>query len=239
MPIKAVLFDMFDTLMLIEKNHEFYTPSLKRAHKFLVKNGVNVKFAIFRDAYIKARDALYSEANAKLEEPHFNLRISNALKSLGYSLDAQSKIVTGATNAFCEGFMEYVRIDDNATPALVALHGKYKLGIVSNFAIPECVDKLLKKHSLDKLFDVVVVSATVNKRKPSPEIFEKALEKLGVSAENSLFVGDTVDADIEGAKNAGMKTIFIERRHQKEVETVCPDHTIKDLGELLAALERY
>jgi putative hydrolase of the HAD superfamily len=237
MPIQAVLFDMFDTLMLIEKNHAFYSPSLKKAHQVLVNNGVNVKYTVFRDAYIKARDALYVEANERLEEPHFNLRIAKALQRLGYSFDVNSKVVAGATNAFCEGFMKYVRMDENAKSALEKLHEKYKLGIVSNFAIPECVDKLLEKHGLNKLFDVVVVSATVNKRKPSPEIFHKALEKLDVTAENSVFVGDTADADILGAKAAGMKTIFIERRVQEETEQACPDQTIKSLIELTEAIE--
>jgi putative hydrolase of the HAD superfamily len=236
MPIKAVLFDMFDTLMLIEKNHAFYSPSLKKAHRFLTENGVDVQFKAFRDAYIKARDALYVEADAKLEEPHFNCRISNALESLGY-VDVESEIVTGATNAFCEGFMEYVRIDDYAKSVLEKLHIEYKLGIVSNFAIPECVDKLLEKHGLVALFDVVVVSGAVNKRKPSPEIFQKALEKMGVSAENTVFVGDTVDADVIGAKAAGMKVIFIERRVQKDAEQACPNQTIKSLSELLEAVK--
>ena len=238
MPIKAVLFDMFDTLMLIEKNHAFYSPSLKRAHSFLVKNEVNVQFKVFKDAYIKARDALYAEADAKLEEPHFNRRISNALESLGY-FDVKSEVVAGATNAFCEGFIDYVRIDDHAKSVLKKLHGKYKLGIVSNFAIPECVDKLLEKHGLDKLFDAVVVSGAINKRKPSPEIFQKTLEKIGVSAENAVFVGDTADADIIGAKAAGMKTIFIERRVQKETEDAGPNQTIKSLSELLGAIKNF
>jgi putative hydrolase of the HAD superfamily len=237
MPIQAVLFDMFDTLMIIEKNHEFYTPSLKSAHQVLVDNGVDVEFTVFRDAYIKARDALYVEADARLEEPHFNIRIANALESLGYCFDVNSEVVAGATNSFCEGFMKYVRIDENAKSALEKLHGKYKLGIVSNLAIPECVDKLLEKHDLNRFFGVVVVSGAVNKRKPSPEIFEKALVKLGVSAENTVFVGDTVDADIEGAKSAGMKAIYIERRPQKGLESACPNQTIKSLVELLAALE--
>jgi putative hydrolase of the HAD superfamily len=236
MPTQAVLFDMFDTLMLIEKNHAFYSPSLKRAHRFLVANGVDVRFNVFRDAYIKARDALYIEADAKLEEPHFNCRISNALKNLGY-FDVKSEVVAGTTNEFCEGFMEYVRIDDHAKSALQQLHGKYKLGIVSNFAIPECVNKLLEKHGLDKLFDVVVVSGAVNKRKPSPEIFQKALEKLGVSAEDAVFVGDTVDADVIGAKAVGMKVIFIERRVQKEIEQAFPNQIMKSLSELVEAVK--
>ena len=237
MPIKAVLFDMFDTLMLIEKNHAFYSPSLKRAYGFLTKNGVDVQFKAFRDAYIKARDALYMKADVNLEEPHFNHRISNALESLGYCSDVKSEIIAGATNAFCEEFMEYVRIDDHAKSTLKKLHDKYKLGIVSNFAIPECVDKLLEKHGIGAFFDVVVVSGAVNKRKPSPEIFQNALEKIGVSAENTVFVGDTVDADVIGAKAAGMKVIFIERRVQKDANQACPNQTIKSLSELLEAVK--
>jgi HAD superfamily hydrolase (TIGR01662 family) len=237
MPINAILFDMFDTLMIIEKDHAFYSPSLKRAHKFLVKNGVEVKFNVFREAYIKARDTLYVKANAMLEEPHFNLRISNALQSVGYSFEVQSEVVGGATNEFCEGFMKYVRIDENAEKTLDKLYGKYKLGIVSNFAIPECVDKLLEKHCLDKIFDVVVVSGAVNKRKPSPEIFQKALQKMGVSAEDAVFVGDTANVDIIGAKAIGMKTIYIERRKQEEAEQACPTQTIKSLSELLEAIK--
>jgi hypothetical protein len=102
MPIHAVLFDMFDTLMLIEKDHAFYFPSLKGAHSFMIDNGVDVKFPAFRNAYIKARDALYAEADVQLEEPHFNQRIANALAILGYCFDVQSEVVAGGTNAFCE-----------------------------------------------------------------------------------------------------------------------------------------
>ena len=134
--------------------------------------------------------------------------------------------------------MEYVSIDEDAVEVLRKLQRKYKLGIVSNFAIPECVVKLLETHGLDKVFNVVVVSAAVNKRKPSPEIFKQALEKLSVDATETIFVGDTVDADIKGAKDMGMKTIFIKRREQKEAEQVCPNQTIKSLSELAPALER-
>jgi putative hydrolase of the HAD superfamily len=130
-----------------------------------------------------------------------------------------------------------VRIDDHTKDVLEKLHDVYKLGVVSNFAIPECVDELLQKYGLEKFFDVVVVSGAVNKRKPSPEIFQKALSEMGVSAEETVFVGDTVDADVIGAKAAGMKSIFIERRVQKDAEHACPNQTIKGLSELLDAIK--
>ena len=119
------------------------------------------------------------------------------------------------------------------------MHGKYTLGIISNFAIPECVYELLNKHGLDKFFDVVVVSAAVNKRKPSPEIFNSTLKMLGVSAAETVFVGDTVDADVEGPKAVGMKTVYIERRVEKEPRKVEPDQIIKSLGELPLLIERF
>jgi putative hydrolase of the HAD superfamily len=134
--------------------------------------------------------------------------------------------------------MKYVRIDKEAPAMLKALHGKYKLGVVSNFAIPECVIRLLKAAGIANLFDVIVVSAAVNKRKPSPEIFQHALIALGVSASEAVFVGDTIDADIEGPKEVGMKTIYIERRIQKASERFCPDQTIKSLSELPLAIGR-
>jgi putative hydrolase of the HAD superfamily len=238
MPIKAVLFDMFDTLMLIEKNHEFYSPSLMRMYRFLVKNGIEVPFEKFNAAYIEVRDELYAKADANWEEPHFNVRVAETLKKLGYNHDVSSPLAAAATNEFCEEFMKFVRIDKNAMAMLKRLHGKYKLGIISNFAIPECVVKLLKASGIDGLFDVVVVSAAVNKRKPSPEIFQSTLKALGVSAAETVFVGDTIDADVEGAKAVGMKAIYLERRVQKKSEKFCPDQTIKSLSELPLVLER-
>ncbi len=238
MSIKAVLFDMFDTLMLIIKNHEFYSPSLMRMYRFLNNNGIGVSFKEFNEAYIKARDELYVKADANFEEPHFNIRVSEALKLLGYRYDVSSPIVTEATSEFCEEFMKYVLIDEHAKAVLKRLHGKYRLGLISNFAIPECVLKLLKTQGLDKLFDVIVISGAVNKRKPSPEIFESTLKALGISASETVFVGDTLDADIAGAKKVGMKAIYIERRTQKEIDGVCPDQTIRSLSELESAIEK-
>ncbi len=237
-PIKAVLFDMFDTLMLIEKDHAFYSPSLHASYEYLATNGVAVTFEEFEKAYVTARDSLYAEVNAELGEPHFNIRIAGALRSLGFNLDTSDRLVVGATEAFCNRFMTYVRIDKHAESVLRELRKKYELGVVSNFAIPECVTKLMQKHGLEKLFDVIIVSGAVNKRKPHLEIFQRALQELGVTAEETVFVGDTIDADVMGAKAAGMKTIFIERRFQKDAEVACPSQTIKGLDQLVAAVER-
>ena len=237
MTVKAVLFDMFDTLMMIEKQHAFYSPAVRSMHTFLVQNGVQVTFSAFRDAYIRARDALYDAADQKMEEPHFNVRIQNALRILGFHAEADSSLVQGATDAFCKEFMNYVTLDPHATETLGQIHGKYLIGLVSNFAIPECVQTLLQQNGLSGYFDVIIVSAAVNRRKPNPDIFKCALEKLGLDPSETVFVGDTVDADVMGPKNIGMKTIYIDRRPQKDLENHKPDQTIKSLSELPEVLK--
>jgi putative hydrolase of the HAD superfamily len=237
MPIRAVIFDMFDTLMLISRNHDFSSPSLMRMYKFLSKNGVKVTFEEFEKAYVQSRDALYAKADAKLEEPHFNVRVVETLKSLGYNHDGSSNLVSEATAEFCDEFMKFVSPDKDVEIVLRSLHRKYKLGIISNFAIPECVDKLLRDYGLEGLFDVVVVSAAVNKRKPSPEIFKNALKTLEVSASEAVFVGDTLDADVDGPKAVGIKAVYVQRRIEKTEGRSKPDVTIKSLVELPLVLQ--
>jgi len=239
MHIKAVLFDMFDTLMLIEKNHEFYSPSLMRMYRYLAGKGVAVSFEKFNSTYVEIRDGLYRKADLNWEEPHFNVRVAETLQKLGYNYDVSNPVVVEATSEFCDEFMKYVRIDSDTAYVLKKLHGKYRLGIISNFAIPECVHKLLQKAGIEQFFDVIVVSAAVNKRKPASEIFESTLKVMGFSASEVVFVGDTIDADVEGSKAVGMKTVYIERRTQKQSDKFLPDCIIKSLSELPAALEKY
>ncbi len=71
MPTKAILFDMFDTLVIINKNHDFYSPAVKRMYTYLNQNGIDVPFEKFNDTYTRERDRIYAQADANWEEPHF------------------------------------------------------------------------------------------------------------------------------------------------------------------------
>jgi HAD superfamily hydrolase (TIGR01549 family) len=236
MQVEAVLFDLFDTLLLLESSETYYSPSLRKLHEFLTKNGVNVPFADFSRVYFEVRDKFYSESRKSLEEPHFNVRVSQTLKILGYKFDASNAVVTGATKAFAEEFMHYVSLDAEAHDVLQRLHEKYKLGLISNFAIPECGWALLNKFGLKRFFDIVIISGEINKRKPSPEIFEKALKALDVKASRAVFVGDMLDLDVMGPKSVCMKTILIKRKAVENAD-IKPDRIITHLSELLTVLE--
>lgn len=237
MQVDAVLFDLFDTLLPIDGGEAFYTPCLRKLHEFLANSGIDVSFDEFRRVYFEVRDRLYAEAEKSLEEPHFNVRVSRILQQLGHSFDVSSPIVVGGTTVFADEFIHYVSLDDDALEVLGKLREKCRLGLVSNFAIPECALKLLDKFGLTEFFDVVLVSGEINKRKPSPEIFERALKALDVEASRAVFVGDMLGLDVKGAKNVGMKAVLIERRPLGEILDVKPDRVIKNLRELLLIVE--
>lgn len=248
MRVNAVLFDLFDTLLLINGGDAFYEPALRRLHNYLVKSNVSVSFEDFRRKYFEVRDNIYLETAETLEEPHFNIRLSKTLKILGYDFDFSHPVVLGGTKSFAEEFMRFVSLDEDAVEVLQKLHGKYKLGIVSNLSIPECARELLEKFDLKKYFDITVFSGDINKRKPSSEIFIKALTSLGVEASETVFVGDTLSTDIKGAKNVGITTIFIKRQthltdslktltwNPEEVQ-IEPDKVVTSLKELLRVID--
>ncbi len=246
MRVKAVIFDLFDTLLLIRGGDAFYEPALKRLHSYLWNLGFKISFEEFRRAYFSVRDELYIETEKSLEEPHFDVRLSRTLRRLGYDFDASHPVVKGGTRTFAEEFMRYVELDEEAVEVLRKLHGKYRLGIVSNLSIPEAALELLEKFDLKKYFSAIIISGEAKKRKPSPEIFEKALKTLEVKGSEAIFIGDTLSTDIKGARNMGMQTILIRRDgsktffgNSKEGEQVKPDKIITSLKELPKMLENF
>jgi len=234
--VHAVLFDLFDTLLLLEPTEVYYERCLKKLHESLVKNGIKATYENFNRAYFEIRDKYYSESRQSLEEPHFNVRVAQTLHKLGLNLAVSDPIVSQATEAFAEEFMHYVTIDPDALNVLEKLHGKYKLGLISNLGIPECGRQLLKRFGINKFFDVTLISGEINVRKPSPKIFERALDALSVHPSKAVFIGDMVDLDIIGPKKVGMKTILIKRRLAQNHPEAQPDKIVKNLTELLSIL---
>ena len=93
----------------------------------------------------------------------------------------------------------------------------------------------LKKSGLDVYFDAIVISRDIGMRKPHPEIFNYALTNLGIKNRDAIHVGDSLEQDVQGAKNAGVKAIWVKGR--EENIHIKPDYTINSLEELPVLLE--
>ena len=90
----------------------------------------------------------------------------------------------------------------------------------------------LKNSALEKYFTHVITSEKAMSLKPHKEIFEYALQLAKAGKEESIMIGDNLDADIKGAMNAGIDTIFV--NHINETATLKPTYTIYHLKELEA-----
>jgi putative hydrolase of the HAD superfamily len=110
---------------------------------------------------------------------------------------------------------------------LESLRGRgLRLGLVSNAFDPGwLLHRDLEQMGLADRLDFAVFSSEVGVRKPHPQIFERALEALGVQPENALFVGDRLYEDVRGAGELGMTTVqalwFRADEHPDGAE---PDH---------------
>ena len=112
----------------------------------------------------------------------------------------------------------------------------YLLGIITN-GRGRFQARAIDGLGIRDYFDVILISEVEQIRKPQTEIFHRAMDRLGVSASGSVFVGDHPESDIAGAKGAMMKTIW--KRNSSWAETKEADAIIDELDEIPSILEKF
>jgi putative hydrolase of the HAD superfamily len=231
--IKAILFDFGDTLIHTDKFN--YDTCSRKVHESLVKDNIIVPYEEYKNVYFNIRKKLYKKTEESLREALFSLRLTETLKHFGYSLKQEDAIIVRSADAFADAFVPMMQMEPYVPKLLKQLktEGKYKIGLVSNFALPIAVKKTLERFDIAKYFDALTISGEVGWRKPSPKIFKKVLQTLDVKASETVFIGDSPHHDIEGAKNNGMKTILVKKASMDEEEKIGnPDRRIFELKEL-------
>ena len=117
----------------------------------------------------------------------------------------------------------------DALPALRQLRGRgLRLVVVSNWdcSLPEW----LERAGIGELVDGSVSSAVVGESKPAPAVFEAGLRVAGCDAAEALFVGDSVENDVVGARAAGLRAVLVQRAGDPPPGV----ETVRSLGELSA-----
>jgi len=134
---------------------------------------------------------------------------------------------------------KFQRLLPDALEVLVRLKSKYKMGLLTNGA-PDLQREKLAASGLRLYFDAVAVSGEHGIGKPRAEIFEILLRELGVQANQAVMIGNSLERDIAGARNAGVLPIWIQVAGAEEHADVEPAATITGLAQLpdlLAKLE--
>jgi putative hydrolase of the HAD superfamily len=110
-------------------------------------------------------------------------------------------------------------------------HRGLELGIVSNF--DSRLFKVLKGLGLAEVFDTVTISSLAHAAKPSPKIFEVALEQHAVDPGEAMHVGDSVRDDVEGATKAGLAAVLLARQGKQAPPGIPVIRTLDELIPLL------
>lgn len=102
------------------------------------------------------------------------------------------------------------------------------LGIITNGKGKFQMDNI-EALGIKKYFQTILISEWEGIKKPDPKIFKRAMEKLDVLPNESIFVGDHPENDVKAAQDTGMKGIWMKDPHSKDVDA---DYIIDDLAEL-------
>lgn len=161
----------------------------------------------FTDALRSDEHALWSTSPERSRRFWFAMYLS-LLGDTGIQ-DADGRLTEALYARFSD--LESYRLHPDALPLLERLaSGGYPMGVISNFE--EWLEGLLEKLDVTRFFPVRVVSGIEGVEKPDPTIFRIALDRMGVAAEESVYVGDHPYFDVEAAREVGMRPVLIDRR---------------------------
>ena len=233
---RYVLFDLGGTLMHAQGDWE---PVIARADRALADtlsvHHVEIDTKVFRQRL----QQYYEQRDQNCEETTYHLVLRELLNDLGYGAAPQS-LLRSALDALYSITQRNWLLEEDASDMLQSLKNRNcRMGIYSNAGDDKDVQELVAKFGIRAYFDFVLTSAACYYRKPHPRAFEMALAQWHVLPKDAVMVGDSLQADIEGAKKLGMKTVWITRRAKckpEEKARVQPDVTIDRLDELAAAL---
>ncbi len=228
-PVRAVFFDVDFTL--IYPGPTFQGEGYAR---FCAAHGIAVDPARFPEAVAAASGILNEEQEHIYDADIFvryTRRIIEVMGGTGNGLDAAAREIY-AEWAACQHFFLY----DDVAPALRQLAAAgLKLGLISNSH--RCLASFQQHFELQGLIAGAVSSAEHGYMKPHTSIFEAALKLVGVTAEESVMVGDSLPHDIEGARRVGMQGVLVHRDGEPG-DTTPGVAVIRDLSELPRVLQR-
>ncbi len=228
--IQAVLFD-FDGTLVDTISADIFC--LKVIHKAC---GVSCPVDEFIDVAVDEIMNFHSLVDKGSEDPlaMHQFRLKNALSR--YHVPWDQRLVTLYQNTMIEQTTPFTGVNR----MLAAIRDRdRKLALISNAYDSEDQQRRIEHSGLAAYFDEIIISGEVGHYKPSTEIFHLTLQRLGLPAEKTVYIGDLEEYDISGAKAAGMQAILL-CRNGKPLSTradhIC--HSINELQQYIVKLLR-
>ena len=227
MPYKDLFFDLDHTIWDFELNSKETLWDLHQKYQLEAKGIDN--FDVFYSQYSVHNHRLwdrYTKGFIKQEELRWK-RIYLSLLDYKIADEALSKEMS-------VDYLDILPNKKNLFPYTIEIldylkNKDYKMHLITN-GFESVQFKKIKNSNLADYFTEVITSEASNSLKPNKEIFDYALKACNAKLETSIMIGDNESADIQGAINVGMDSIFV--NHLQIQPTVPATHTITHLKEL-------
>ncbi len=230
MQTKAILFDFGGT---IDTNGVHWSEKFWDTYQ---RCAIQIEKKDFEKAYVSTEKMLGTEKRIKVEMNFFEI-IREKLIIQIYFLIQQGNLphttkVDDLAESLAKDCYDSIHKEVQSAGRIMAnLKNRYTIGVVSNFY--GNIDKVLEEFNLHNLCSVIIDSTVVGIRKPDPDIYQHAIEKLALKNEEVAIVGDSYTNDIEPGRKLGCKTIWLKGRSWKEeTQSEAADFTINHFKEL-------
>lgn len=199
--IKHIFFDLDHTLWDFEKN------SALAFEKIFQELNFDINSQQFMDIYNPINVA-YWKLYEKNEIDQETLRVSRVKDTFeAFNFEISLDQINTISNLFIEYLTSNNHLIEGTIETLDYLKDKYVLHIITNgFSFVQ--DVKLQKSNLDKYFVTITNSEAAGHKKPHENIFKHALTSANASKTESIMIGDSIEADVLGAMNFGIKAVF-------------------------------
>ena len=223
--IKDVFFDLDHTLWDFDKNSELTFEGIFN------RNHPKIETKEFIEKYVPINQAcwkLYQYDQISHEELRYN-RLKHSFDAINYFIS--DKEIEDISNDYIQFLPEYNHLFDGTMELLEYLKPKYNLHIITN-GFADVQFRKLNNSKIASYFLTVTNSEMAGVKKPNPIIYDYALDLAKAKKENSIMIGDSLDADVQGALDAGLDAIYF-----NENKSIVENH-IKQINHLLE-LKKY
>ncbi|MDI3298414.1 MAG: HAD family hydrolase [Bacillota bacterium] len=247
-PLRGVIFDLGGTLMRADGHWEaFLAPGLEALRAYAAPRLSPAEGEALLLAFERLWRATWQEYNHDEREVTAEELLAQAMAEAGLTAaraEAAGFEPARALDAFFEPELHGWRPLPGAVDLLRTLRAEgLRVGLVSNASRHRFVLQVVERFGFAPYLDPVVSSAAFGRRKPARAIFQHVLDRWRLRPEEVAMVGDLLPADVEGARRAGIRAIWLTQVpnawNDPYVGRLRPEAEAGTLAEVLAILRRW
>lgn len=203
-----LIFDFFGTLVHYTPGPLNTNPYVK-THDYLLRQGFPISYENFAAVYRAVAQELEEGARRTGQEYHMKDVCLRFFQS-AFAVDVSEEVITSFVSVYLEEWNRGVVYLDSIRPFLGRLAANYRLSILSNTNYAPLIHSHLAAMGVVECFSKVFTSVEIGVRKPYPAIFQQALKQLDIPPQNAIYIGDSYEADYQGATASEIRCILID-----------------------------